>query len=158
MTDYFAVGDAIKTTFQADAWLGNPANVKTMEVYARGFSIQSLADAKHFAVNDLPALAIVPNGTAKSSDQATTNEIRFLVKPIIITVTRYSDSQAGGKVQNDVIANIERVLEKQKTSAQSLGIDAYVFNVATTDQQFKDGASFYFVSTTHCDVEIQDQF
>lgn len=158
MTDYFAVGDAIKTTLLADSWLGNPANVKTMEVYTRGFSIQSLADAQNFDENDLPALAIVPNGAAKSSDQVTTNEIRSLVKPRIIAVTRNSDLQAGGKYQNDIVANIERVLEKQKTSTQALGIDAYVFNVATSGQEFKHGTYFYFVSTTNCEVEIQDQF
>jgi hypothetical protein len=158
MTDYFSVGNAIKTTLLADSWIGNSVNVKTVEIFTRGFSIQTLADAQSFDENDLPALAIVPNAMAKSSDQVTSNEIRSLVKPGIITVTRSSDPQTGGEDQNDIVANIERVLEKQKTSTQALGIDAYVFNVATTDQQFKHGTYYYFVSTTTCNIEIQDQF
>lgn len=158
MTDYAQVGNAVKTTFLADSWLGNSANVKTLEVWKRGFMIQDARDARFFNVNELPAIAIVPNAEPKTSGQVATNEIRSVVKPQMVTITRHRDPQAGKDAQNAIVANVERMLEKQKSSAQSLGIDAYVFNIATADEQFKDGEYYWFVSTTHCDVEITNQF
>lgn len=158
MTDYALVGNAIKTTLLADSWIGNTANVKTLEVHKRGFMIQDARDAQYFNVNDIPAIAIVPNAAPKSSTQTTTNEIRSVAKSQVITVTRNRDPHAGRDVQCGIVANVERVLEKQKSSAQSLDIDAYVFNVSTLEEQFKDGDYYYFVSTTSCDIEIVTQF
>ena len=69
MTDYTQVGNAVKTTFLADSWLGNPANVKTLEVWKRGFMIQDARDARFFNVNELPAIAIVPNAEPRSASR-----------------------------------------------------------------------------------------
>ena len=158
MSDYSQIGSAIKTTFLADSWLGNPANVKTVEIWKRGFMIQDARDALYFNINDLPALAIVPNAEPKKSDQATTNEIRSYVKSQIVVVTRNRDPQGEKDVQSAIVANVERVLEKQKSSAQALGIDAYVSDVSTVDEQFKDGEYYYFVSTTSCQIDITITF
>ena len=158
MTDYALVGNAIKSTLLADSWIGNAANVKTVEIHKRGFMIQDARDAQYFNVNDIPAIAIVPNAAPKSSTQTTTNEIRSVAQSQVIAVTRNRDPQTGRDVQCGIVANIERVLEKQKSSSQALGIDAYVFNVSTLDEQFKEGDHYYFVSTTNCDIEIVTQF
>ena len=45
MTDTVALGAAVETTLKADAWVGNLANVKTIEIHKRGFKIQDLRDA-----------------------------------------------------------------------------------------------------------------
>lgn len=156
MTDYSQIGNAIKATLLADFWLGNTANVKTVEVHKRGFMLQDARDAQYFG--DLPAIAIVPNAKPKTSVQTTTHEIRSVVKSQVIAISRNRDSQTGRDAQALIVANLERVLEEQKTSARDLGIDAYVFNISSVEEQFKDGDHYIFVTTTGCDIEITAQF
>lgn len=158
MTDYSQVGNAVRAALLADSWLGNLANVKTVEIWKRGFMIQDARDARFFNANDLPALAIVPNAEPKKSEQVTTNEILSLVKSHVIAITRHRSPQTGQDIHAAIVANVERVLEKQKSSVQNLGIDAFVHNVSTLDEQFKDGEYYCFVSTTGCDIEITTQF
>ena len=145
MTDYSQVGNAVRAALLADSWLGNLANVKTVEIWKRGFMIQDARDARFFNANDLPALAIVPNAEPKKSEQVTTNEILSLVKSHVIAITRHRSPQTGQDIHAAIVANVERVLEKQKSSVQNLGIDAFVHNVSTLDEQFKDGEYYCFV-------------
>ncbi len=156
MTDYTALGNAIKTTLQNDTWIGN--NVQTIETHKRGFSIQDEKDARFFATDDLPAIAIVPNSEGKQQEIQTTNEIRETVPAQVVTVTRQRDAQAGMTTQHSLVQNIERVLEKQKSSADSLGIDAFVQNVSTIEEQLKKGEYYYFISTTTAQIELTTSF
>lgn len=158
MTDYAAVGNAIKTTLLADAWLGNPANVKSIETEKRGYDIQAQKDAMYFSKDDLPAIAIVATAQGKASEQTTTNEIVSVIKPQVVGLVRQRDRQAAISAACAIAANIERVLEKQKSSAQALGIDAFVNNVSTGFEDFKDGEYYLIVATTVCDVEITTSF
>jgi len=156
VTDYTALGNAIKTTLQNDTWIGN--NVQTIETHKRGFSIQDEKDARFFATDDLPAIAIVPNSEGKQQEIQTTNEIRETVPAQVVTVTRQRDAQAGMTTQHSLVQNIERVLEKQKSSADSLGIDAFVQNVSTIEEQLKKGEYYYFISTTTAQIELTTSF
>ena len=158
MTDYTAVGAAIRTTFLADSWLGNTANVLTIETEKRGFNIQDQKDAEYFSEVDLPAIAIVSSGSGKTSEQTTTNEIESFVKPEIICIVRGRDRRTVIGTAQTIISNIERVLEKQKTSVNALGIDAFVLNVSTQIEESKDGEYYFIVSKTTCDVEITTTF
>lgn len=154
MTDYTALASAMQTTFEADAWLGNSANVKIIEIHKRGFSIQDEKDAQFFSTADLPAIAIVPNSAPKQQRLETTNEILETLASEVVAVSRNRDLQAGMTSHQAIANNIERVLEKQKSSQSNLGIDAFVRQVATTETQFKKGEYYYFVSTTTARIEL----
>lgn len=158
MTDYTAIGAAIKTTFLADAWLGNVSNVKTIELEKRGYNIQDQKNADYFSQNDFPAIAIIPNGAGKSSEQQTTNEIYSQVRPRIIGFIRSRNRQTALGLLQTMVANIESVLEKQKKSTQALGIDAFVTNVSTTTEEHKDGEYYLMISTTTCEIEVITTF
>ncbi len=158
MTDYTALGNAIKTTLQNDSWVGDSANVKTIETHKRGFSIQDEKDARFFSPSDLPAIAVVPNAEAKQQEPGATNEIRETVPAQVIAVTRLRDAQAGLTVHHSLVANIERVLDKQKSSSADLGIGAFVREVNTTEEQFKKGEYYYFISTTSTQIELTVNF
>ena len=158
MTDYTALGNAIKTTLQSDSWVGNTANVKAVETHKRGFSIQDEKDARFFSPSDLPAIAIVPNGEAKQQEPGATNEIRETIPAQIIGVTRHRDAQSGLIVHHTLVANIERVLDKQKSSSEDLGIGGFVREANTTEEQFKKGEYYYFISTTSAQIELTVNF
>ncbi len=158
MTDYTALGNAIITTLQNDSWFGNPANVKTVETHKRGFSIQDEKDARFFSPSDLPALAVVPNSDAKQQEPGATNEIRETIPTQIIAVTRSRNAQSGLTVHHSLVANIERVLDKQKSSVADLGIGGFVREVSTGEEQFKKGEYYYFISTTTAQIELTVNF
>ncbi len=158
MTDYVSVANAIQATLTADAWMGDPNNVRTIEVYKRGFQLQDEKDALFFSPADLPALAVVPNAAAKQQTLETTNEIRETVSAQVVAVTRHRDAQAGWTAHQAIVRNIERVLEAQKSSQADLGMDAFVRGVATTEEQFKKGAHYYFATTTTAEIELTASF
>ncbi|MBC8287650.1 MAG: hypothetical protein H8E42_09295 [Nitrospinae bacterium] len=158
MTDYTAFGNAIKTTLQNDSWVGNSANVKTLETHKRGFSIQDEKDARFFSPSDLPAIAVVPNAEGKQQEPGATNEIRETVPAQVIAVTRLRGAQSGLNVHHSLVANIERVLDKQKSSSADLGIGGFVREVSTTEEQFKKGEYYYFISTTTAQIELTVNF
>ncbi len=156
MTDYTALGNAIKTTAQNDTWLGS--NIQTIQTHKRGFSIQDEKDARFFSKEDLPAIAIVPNTESKKQETQTTNEIRETISAQVVVVTRKRNTQSGMTIHQSLVQNVERVLEKQKSSADNLGIDAFVQSVGTLEEQFKKGEYYYFVSTTTAQIELTAVF
>ncbi len=158
MTDYTLLANAIKTTLSADAWLGNSANVKTIEIHRRGFSLQDSKDAQFFSHADLPAIAVIPNSSPKQQKLATTNEIRETLFCEISAVSRERGLQTGMTVHQSLVQNIERVLEKQKSSLNDLGIDAFVQQVSTTENQLKKGEFYYFISTSRAEIELTASF
>ena len=158
MTDYTTLGNAIKTTLQNDSWVGNSVNVKTLETHKRGFSLQDEKDARFFAPSDLPAIAVVPNVEGKQQEPGSTNEIRETVLAQVIVVTRQRDSQLGLTAHHTLVANIERVLDKQKSSINDLGIGGFVREVSTSEEQFKKGEYYYFISTTTAQIELTVNF
>ncbi len=158
MTDYTSLANAIKTTLQSDAWTGNTANIKTIETNKRGFSIQDTRDGLYFGDGDLPALAVIPNARPKEQSQETTNEIRETLRSQVVGVSRNRDARTGLETHTTIVQNVERVLEKQKSSTDNLGIDAFVQKVSTTHDQFKRGEYYYFVSTTEVSIELTTNF
>jgi hypothetical protein len=158
VTDYTALGNNIKSTLLDDSWVGNSANVKTLETHKRGFSIQDEKDARFFSPADLPAIAVVPNAEGKQQEPGATNEIRETVSAQVIGVTRQRDAQAGLIAHHTLVANIERVMEKQKSSSADLGVDGFVREVSTSEEQFKKGEYYYFISTTTAQIELTVNF
>jgi len=158
VTDYTALGNAIKTTLQNDSWVGNSVNVKIIETHKRGFSIQDEKDARFFAPSDLPAIAVVPNAEGKQQELGATNEIRETVPAQVIAVTRQRDPQFGLAAHHALIANIERVLDKQKSSNNDFGIGGFVREASTSEEQFKKGEYYYFISTTTALIELTVNF
>lgn len=158
MTDYTALGNAIKTTLTANSWLGNLANVKVIETNKRGFDLSSNKDALFFKDADLPAIAVVANATAKQSQLKTTNEILETHNSQVITVSKHRDASIGLDNQNTIVKRIEEELEAQKSSAKDLGIDAFVKQVSTTTEEAKRGDHYYFISTTIVSIELTAPF
>lgn len=158
MTDYTSLANAIKTTMLADSWLGNPANVKTLEIHRRGFSLQDSKDAQFFSQADLPAIAIIPNSGPKQQRLTTTNEIQETLFCEISAVSFNRGLQSGMTVHHSIVHNIERVLEKQKSSLYDLGVDAFVQRVSTTENQIKKGEFYYFISTIQAQIELTVNF
>lgn len=158
MTDYTDLGNAIKTTLQNDSWVGNSVNVKTIETHKRGFSIQDEKDARFFSPSDLPAIAVATNVEGKQQEFGATNEIRETVPAQVVLVTRQRDPQSGLIAHHALVANIERVLEKQKSSSNDLGIGGFVREVSTGEEQFKKGEFYYFISTTTAQIELTVNF
>jgi hypothetical protein len=158
MTDYTSLGAAIKTTFEADAWLGNVANVKTIEVHKRGFKINKDKDSLYMDTDGLPGIIIIPNMQPKGQNQTTTNEIEEIIKSQVITLTRHRKLQVGMNAHFALVANVERVLQKQKSSADDLGIDAFVRSVSTEDNNDKEGDYYYFTSQTSAEIELTATF
>ncbi len=154
MTDYTSLANAIHSTLSADAWLGNSVNVKTIEIHRRGFSLQDPKDAQFFSEADLPAIAVIPNAGPKQQRLSTTNEIRETLFCELAAVSRDRALQNGMTAHQSLIQNIERVLEKQKSSLNDLGVDAFVRQVSTTENQLKRGEFFYFISTTRAEIEM----
>lgn len=158
MTDYTSLANAIQTTLQADSWIGNPANVKTVEIHRRGFSLQDPKDAQFFSEADLPAIAIIPNSGPKQQRLTTTNEILETLFSEIAAISRARSLPSGMTLHQDIVKNIERVLEKQKSSLNDLGVDAFVRQVSTTENQIKKGEFYYFISTTRAEIEWTANF
>ncbi len=158
MTDYTQLASAIKTTFNADAYLGNTANIKKIETNKRGFSIQDNRDALFYGELDLPAIAIVPNSDPKESSLGATNEQIDAVKVEVVAVSRHRSAQEGLDAHYTIVKNIESLLEKQRSSTQDLGLDAFVRQVSTRHEQFKKGEFYYFVSTSTAVVELTASF
>ena len=158
VTDYTSLANAIKTSLENDSWLGNPANVKTIEIHRRGFSLQDPKDAQFFSASDVPAVAVIPNSSPKQQRLETTNEIRETIPCEISAVSRHRDFKAGMTAHQAIVQNIERVLEKQKSSIDDLGIDAFVPQVSTTEEQIKKGELYYFLSTTTARIELTATF
>jgi len=158
MTDYTSIANAIQTTLSADSWLGNSANVKTIEIHRRGFSLQDPKDAQFFSPADLPAIAIIPNSGPKQQRLATTNEILETLFSEISAVSFNRGLQTGMTIHQSLVQNIERVLEKQKSSLNDLGVDAFVKQVSTTENQLKKGEFYYFISTTRAEIERTTNF
>lgn len=158
MTDYIRLADAIRATLLADAWTGNSANVKTIEAHKRGYSLQDPNDLLSFADAELPALTVIANARPKEQSQETTNEIRERVRSQVLGVSRHRDAQAGLAAHLLIVENVERILEAQKSSSADLGIDAFVQTTFTTQEQFKRGPFYYFVSTTDAVIELTRTF
>ncbi len=154
MTDYVAVANAVRDTLLADAWLGAHANVKIIEAYPRGFSLQDGKGEMYFPNRDLPAIAVLPNAQPKKSEPISPTEIASIVRVEANSVSFDRDGQAGMAAHHLVVQNVERVLQKQATETNDLGIGARVSGVATRDRRFKKGEVYVFVSTTEFDVEI----
>ncbi len=158
MTDYVAVASAVRDTLLADAWLGNAANVKIIESYPRGFSLQDGKGEMYFPNRDQPAIAVVPNAQPKKSEQISATEIATVVRVEANTVSFDRDAQAGMANHHAIVENVEHVLQKQATEANDLGIGARVSGVSTRDRRFKKGEVYVFVSATEFDVEIVAAF
>lgn len=154
MSDYSAIGDAIAATILADAFLGDPLNVKTVEVYGRGFQFQGDDDENYYKLTELPAMSIEPNESPQDEELNTVGEIRNLVACEITTVSFSADAASARRNHDAIIKNLERVLNAQNTSAAALGIDAYVRDVATETERFKKEKNYFIESKTSFNVDI----
>jgi hypothetical protein len=154
MTDYATVGDAVRSTLLADVWFGNPAQMKTIEVFPRAFSLRENNDTLYFGAEEMPAIVIAPNVTPKTSEQISPEVIRSVIHVETAAVSWNRDGRIGLRNHLALVANIERVLEKQKTAQDDFGIGAVVIGVATRQEIFKKGEYLFFISRTVAAVKL----
>lgn len=150
--DYTALANAIKTTLEADSWLGNVANVVTIEAFPREFSLQGEGGQLFYEESELPAMSINPNADPKGQDTETVGEILESVSAEITTISYHTDPSTAYTEHNTILSNLERVLDAQKTSVADLGIDALVKDVSTTPGTFKKGSNYFYYSRTNFTV------
>ena len=157
-SSYKEVQDAIKTTVDADSWFtGLAATVNTTEVNEREVDIRHKPQYAGFLYSELPSLTFKAIG--KESDLNTTREIReeFLVQCTLITRAR--NEQSGMDTHLGKVKELERVLRKQVTSADDLGINAFCFDVNTEMQPSqKDGNYWVFTTITFVTVEVIETY
>jgi len=155
---YKEIQDAIKTTLDADSYFdGTSASVETIEVNERQIELRHKPQYLGFLYSELPTLTIKAVG--KESDLNTTREIReeFLVQCRLISRSR--DEQSGMDTHLGKVKEIERVLRKQLTSADDLGINAFVTDVNTEHEDIeKDGNYYVYKTLTFCTVEIIETY
>jgi hypothetical protein len=155
---YKEIQDAIKVTLDADSWFDETSSsIQTVEVNERETELRHKESYAGFLYSELPALTI--SATGKESDLNTTQEIReeFLVECRL--VTRARDEQSGMDTHLGKIKEVERVLRKQITSSDDLGINAFVFDVNTEKEETeKDGTYWIFKTLTFCTVEIIETY
>ena len=100
----------------------------------------------------------MPNSEAKQQEPGATNEIRETIPAQVIGVTRHRDAQSGLIAHHNMVANLERILDKQKSSSADLGVGGFVREVSTNEEQFKKGEYYYFISTTTTQIELTVNF
>lgn len=155
MTDYTHIAKTTKVTLGNDSWIGNVANVKTIEDFLREFPLQGGDDQMFFLDAELPAISIDPKANDKEQDFDTVGEIREDVFAEVIIVSGHADPQTAENKHDEIIKNVERVLEDQRTSILDLGYDALVKDVVTeTDDPFKKNNKTYYISRTAFTVDI----
>lgn len=154
MTDYTSLANAIKTTLQADPWIGNLVNVKTIETYKRDFSLQGEEGPSFYKEEELPAMGIIPNASPKLQEDHTVGELLEEINPEIITVSFGPDLPSAPQEHDEIIGNLERVLEAQNKSAVALGIDAYVKNISTITERDKKDKNYIYFSRTSFTVSL----
>ena len=158
MSSYHEIQDAVKTTIDADSYFdGSSSSVQTTEVNERKVEVRHKPQYMGFLYSELPALTIKCIG--KESDLNTTREIREEFTVEMRLITRARDEQSGMDTHLDKIKEIERVLRKQVTSADDLGINAFVTEVNTElEETDKDGNYWVFKTLTFCTVEIIETY
>lgn len=154
MSSYHEIQDAIKTTLDADSWFdGTSSSILTTVVNDRLPKLRHNPVYQGFLYSELPALSIQAIG--KEAEFNTVRELDedFLVK--VTLITRARDEQTGRDTHLDKVKEIERVLRKQVTSDNDLGIDAFVTNVNTEFLPIELADKYFiFVSETYCNVEV----
>lgn len=145
MTDYTALANAIKTTLEADSWVGDAANIVTLETFERDFSLQGLGEDQFFKEAELPAVNIVPN-RGKEQDLETVGEILESIQCELIAESFDPDPLTAAQEHDAMIKNLERVLAAQNTSLNDLGIDALVKEISTETGDFKKGKNYFYQS------------
>ncbi len=153
MSDYSVVGNAVRNTLLADSWIADPANVKTVETYSRGYSLRESEESQYFGPEEAPAIAVIPNPASRKGHAISASRLLEQVNVEVVAVTFHREAQTGMAVQHQFVGNIERVLENQKTAGKDLGIGAFVDGLGTADRTTKNGELFCLVSTIRFQIE-----
>lgn len=158
MSSYKEIQDAIKTTLDADSWFDETSSsIQLVEVNEREIEIRHKPQYLGFKYSELPALTIKAVG--KDSSLHTTQEIQEQFEVELRLITRSRAAQSGRDTHLGKVKEIERVLRKQVSSSDDLGINAFVFDVNTEmEDTEKDGNYYIFKTTTFCTVEIIETY
>lgn len=153
MTDYTALANGIKTTLEADSWVGDLANVKTIETYKREVALQGIEGFPYFTITELPALSIYPN-RGKAHESRTVTLDTNAVRSEIAVVSYNSVKLTAAQEHFAILKNVEAVLNSQKTETNDMGIGAYVDEIEVETRRFKKGTNFFYFSIISFTVEL----
>lgn len=155
MTDYTALANAIKTTLQGDPWIGNTANIKTIETYKRDVSLQSVGGAPFYKEAELPALAVYPNRGKTQSGRTVTLDLNAV--QVEITVVSFNTVVlTAAQEHHTAVHKIETLLDAQKTEAQDFGKGVFARDVETTTLRWKKGNKYFFFSRIRFTAELAE--
>jgi hypothetical protein len=158
MSSYKEIQDAIKTTLDADSWFDETSStIQKTEVNERKVELRHKPQYMGFLYSELPAFTIKCVG--KESELNTTREIQENFEVEMRLITRARDEQTGMDTHWGKIKEVERTLRKQVTSADDLGINAFVTEVHSEIEEIeKDGDYWVFKTLTFCNVEIIETY
>jgi hypothetical protein len=157
-SSYKEVQDAIKATLDADSWFDETSStIQKTEVNERKAELRHKPQYMGFLYSELPAFTIKCVG--KESSLHTTREIQENFEVEMRLITRSRNEQTGMDTHWGKIKEVERALRKQVTSADDLGINAFVTEVRSEIEEIeKDGDYWVFKTLTFCDVEIIETY
>lgn len=158
MSDYNGLATAVKDTIEADAYFADAdPPVKTIEIGVQGFNIAADTAANFFRMEDLPGMSINAKPEKKTSQFETTNELDEILPVDMALVTRVRKLQPGEVAHNAILKELERVLNAQRTSSASFGIDAVTESVTTSTTVITKAGDFHYIQTfTQCHILINE--
>lgn len=162
MSFFQTLGPKIKETLQADAWLGDVANVEKIELDVRLFRIDEKETMLFFDEDDLPAIAITPQSAPPANEVTAKQEetVQFPCEIQVVSRARILKHDIGRAAHRVLIDNLERVIRSQRrSSADWSGLDALTRTYGTGSiQTFKEGDYVIFTSTTNVSIEVTQTF
>jgi hypothetical protein len=141
--DYSAIEDAIAVVFNADAWLTNTANVKQIEARVRENATIDKALIWGLARDtELPGIIVWADPARRES--VTIGEHDNFIPITVMAFVSDPVRNTARAALAVVLENLERVIEKQISSAQAWGIAAatQVQTIRTDSTVYKDGDNY----------------
>ena len=153
MTDYTALGTAIKDTLWGDSWINDFPNIKVIESYPREASLQGV-DSPFFKANEVPFIVIMPKVSGKSGIAGTVTRKVESIPVEILMVSGNPNVKTAGNEHDTIVYNIERVLDNQNLAGKGFGISGFMAGTNSATTRFKKGNVFYYSSKINFQVEL----
>lgn len=152
--DYSAIEDAIVVVFAADDWLKIVAgNVKVIEARVREAATTETEETYGLTRDtELPGI-IVTAGSARREPVTCGEHDNFIPISVLAIISELERTTARVTLTT-LVENLERVIEKQVTSAQAWGTAAatVIPSMQTSDERFKDGDNHIGRATITFDI------
>jgi len=153
VTDYTAIGTAIKDTLWGDSWINNFPNIKVIESSQRESSLQG-ADSPFFKTNEVPFIVIKPIASKKKEVSGTVTGKVDSIPVEILFISGDADAKTSQNQHETLAYNIERILDNQNLSGLGFGISGFMAAMNSTTTRFKKGNIIYYSTKINFSIEL----